>query len=75
MIPEPGAQKKGASKVLQHIIPDIDAKDVDTNAVAPSCFKKTLIDVKTHSPGDAYPDDRTGDSNAAANARQVRVNR
>jgi len=59
--------------VLQHIIPDIVAKDVDNNADAPSCSKKTLIEVKTHSPGDAYPDDRTGDSNAAANARQVRV--
>jgi len=61
--------------VLQHSIPDIVAKDIDTNADAPSCSKKTIIDVKTHSPGDAYPDDRTGDSNAAANARQVRVNK
>jgi len=61
--------------VLQHSIPDIVAKDIDTNADAPSCSKKTIIEVKTHSPGDAYPDDRTGDSNAAANARQVRVNK
>ena len=60
--------------MLQHIIPDIVAKDIDTNADAPSSFKRTLIDVKTLSPGDAYPDDRTGDSNAAVNARQVRVN-
>ena len=61
--------------MLQHSIPDIVAKDIDTNADAPSCSKKTIIEVKTHSPGDAYPDDRTGDSNAAANARQVRVNK
>ena len=51
--------------MLQHIIPDIVAKDIDTNADAPSSFKRTLIDVKTLPPGDAYPDDRTGDSNAA----------
>ena len=62
---EEARTQKGASKVLQHIIPDIVAKDIDTNADAPSSFKRTLIDVKTLPPGDAYPDDRTGDSNAA----------
>jgi len=72
---EEARTQKGTSKVLQHIIPDIVAKDIDTNADAPSSFKRTLIDVKTLSPGDAYPDDRTGDSNAAVNARQVRVNK
>ena len=39
-------------------------------------FRSTKINVKikTLSPGDVYPDDRTGESNAAVNARQVRVN-
>jgi len=38
------------------------------------CSKGTLVDVKTLSPSDVYPDDRTRESNAAVNARQVRVN-
>jgi len=61
-------------KVLQRIIPDIVAKGIDTADEAPSCSKGTLVDVKTLSPGDVYPDDRTSESNAATNARQVRVN-
>ena len=65
---------KGMLKVLQRIIPDIVAKDIDTADEVPSCSKGTLVDVKTLSPGDVYPDDRTGESNAAVNARQVRVN-
>jgi len=36
--------------------------------------RKKKKNVKTISPEDAYPDDRTGKSNAAANAHQVRVN-
>ena len=61
-------------KVLQRITPGIVAKDIDTSDDAPSCFKGTLVDVKTLSPGDVYPDDRTGESDAAVNARQVCVN-
>ena len=60
--------------MLQRIIPDIVAKDIDTADEIPSCSKGTLVDFKTLSPGDVYPDDRTGESNAAVNARQVRVN-
>jgi len=55
------------------IIPDIVAKDIDSEDEALSCSKGTLIDVKTLSPGYAYPDDRTGKFNVTANARQVRV--
>jgi hypothetical protein len=53
---------------------DIVAEDIDTDDYAPSGSKGTLIDVKTLSPEDVYPDDRTHESNAAINARQVRVN-
>jgi len=60
--------------MLQRIIPDIVAKDINTADELPSCSKETLVDVKTLSPGDVYPDDRTVESNAAANARQVRAN-
>ena len=60
--------------MLQRIIPEIVAKDIDTADEPPSCSKGTLVDVKTLSPGGAYPDDRTGESDAAVNARQVRVN-
>jgi len=60
--------------VLQCIIPEIIAKEIDTADEAPSCSKGTFVEVKTLSPGDVYPDDRTGESNAAVNARQVRVN-
>ena len=49
-------------------------QDIDTADEIPSCSKGTLVDVKTLSPGDVYPDDRAGESNAAVNARQVRVN-
>ena len=52
----------------------IVAKDIDTADEVPSCSKGTLVDVKTLSPGDVYSDDRTGESNAAVNACQVRVN-
>ena len=48
---------------------------IDTADEAPLCSKGTLVDVKTSSPGGAYPDDRNGEYNAAANARQVRVNK
>ena len=65
---------KGMLKVLQRIIPDIVAKDIDTADEVASCSKRTLVDVKTLSPGDAYPDDRTGESNTAVNARQARIN-
>ena len=34
-------------KVLQRIIPDIVAKDIDTADEVPSCSKGTLVDVKT----------------------------
>jgi len=66
---------KGVLKVLQRILPDIVAKDIDTDGGAPSCSKGTLVDVKTLSPGGTYPDERTGDSDAAANANEVRVNK
>jgi len=65
---------KGMPEVLQRIIPGIIAKDIDTANKVPSCSKGSLVDIKTLSSGDVYPDDRTGESNAAANARQVRVN-
>jgi len=65
---------KGVLKVLQRIIPDIVAKDIDAADEVPSCSKGTLVDVKTISPGDVCPDNRTGKSNAAINARQARVN-
>jgi len=65
---------KGLLKELQRLIPDIVAMDINTEDAASSCSKGTLIDVKTLSPGDAYPDDRTGKPNAAVNARQERVN-
>jgi len=61
-------------KVLQRTIPDIVAKDIGTADELPSCSKGTLVDVKAHSPGNDYADDRTGESNAAVNARQVHVN-
>ena len=61
-------------KVLQRIIPDIVAKDIDTADEVPSCSKGTLVDVKTLSQGDVDPDDRTGESNAAVNARKARIN-
>jgi len=47
-------------KVLQRIIPDIVAKDIDTADEVPSCSKGTLVDVKTPSPGEIYSVDRTG---------------
>jgi len=65
---------KGMLEVLQRTIPDIVAKDIDTADEAPSCSMGTLVDDKTLSPGGVYPDGRTGESNAAVNARQVRVN-
>ena len=65
---------KGMLKVLQRIIPEIVAKDIDTANEVPSCSKGTLVDVKTPSPGGAFPDDRTGESSGAVNACQVRVN-
>ena len=60
--------------MLQRIIPEIVAKDINTAGEVPSCSKGTLVDVKALSLGDAYPDDRAGESNATVNARQVRVN-
>jgi len=64
---------EGILNVLQSIIPDIAPKSIDTANEAPSCSNGTLIDVKTSSPQDAYPDDRTGESSAVVNARQVRT--
>jgi hypothetical protein len=66
--------QKGVLEVLQRIIPDIVAKDIDTADMAPSFSKGTLIYDKTLFPGGTCPDDRAGESNAATNARQVRIN-
>jgi len=72
----PPTYLQACSEERRQFIPDIAAKDIDTADEVPSCSKGTLVDVKTLSPGfgDVYPDDRTGESNAAVNARQVRVN-
>ena len=57
-----------AFRILQRIIPDLVINGRSLYGT------KSIVDVKTLSPCGSYPDERTGNPNAAVNSRQKKVN-
>ena len=63
-----------AFRILQRIIPDLVINGRSLYGEGPLAGTKSIVDVKTLSPCGSYPDERTGNPNAAVNSRQNKVN-
>ena len=63
-----------AFRILQRIIPDLVINGRSLYGEGPLAGTKSIVDVKTLSPCGSYPDERTGNPNAAVNSRQKKVN-